>query len=93
MPSAAYHTVRPGGSAIATARPGWPLPRKVTPGTPPPGGRVSTMLSHSLRECERFYNSRRPEQAMAYTRPLRPSLLSVTDPAQIARLGIRRHRP
>ncbi|MGW4825762.1 integrase core domain-containing protein [Streptomyces sp. NPDC004227] len=47
-------------------------------------------LLHALREFERFYNRHRPHQGIANARPLQPLPAAITDPGQIARLGIRR---
>ncbi|WP_235039349.1 integrase core domain-containing protein [Kibdelosporangium aridum] len=47
-------------------------------------------LLHALREYERFYNSHRPHQGIANARPLQPLPESITDPAQITRLDVRR---
>jgi putative transposase len=47
-------------------------------------------LLHALREYERYYNSHRPHQGIANTRPLRPLPEPITDPAQISQLDIRR---
>jgi putative transposase len=47
-------------------------------------------LLHALREFERFYNSYRPHQGIANARPLCPPPSPIADPAQIARLDIRR---
>ena len=47
-------------------------------------------LLHTLREFEQFYNSHRPHQGIANTRPLHPLPSPITDPVQIARLDIRR---
>jgi putative transposase len=48
-------------------------------------------LLPTLREYEQFYNSHRPHQGIANTRPLQPLPSPITDPAQITRLDIRRH--
>lgn len=47
-------------------------------------------LLHALREFEQHYNSHRPHQGIANTRPLRPLPAPVTDPDRIARLDVRR---
>ncbi|MFB7224470.1 integrase core domain-containing protein [Streptomyces sp. NPDC056227] len=47
-------------------------------------------LLHVLREFESFYNEHRPHQGIANARPLHPLPAAITDPGQIARLGIRR---
>ncbi|MEU5845399.1 integrase core domain-containing protein [Saccharopolyspora shandongensis] len=47
-------------------------------------------LLHALREFEQFYNSHRPHQGIANTRPLYPLPTPITDLDQIARLKIRR---
>jgi putative transposase len=49
-------------------------------------------LLHALREYERFYNEHRPHQGIANARPLHSLLPPITDPDQIACLGIRRHQ-
>jgi hypothetical protein len=50
-------------------------------------------LLHTLREFEPFYNSHRPHQGIANSRPLRPLPTPISDPARIAHLDIRkRHR-
>jgi hypothetical protein len=48
-------------------------------------------LLHALREYEEFYNSHRPHQGIANTRPLRPLPSPIANLAQIANLDIRRH--
>ncbi|MGW2817871.1 integrase core domain-containing protein [Streptomyces sp. NPDC001415] len=47
-------------------------------------------LLHALREFEDFYNSHRPHQGIANTRPLQPLPVPITDPDVIDRLDIRR---
>jgi transposase InsO family protein len=47
-------------------------------------------LLHTLREFEQFYNTHRPHQGIANARPLHPLPTPITDPAQIARLDIRK---
>lgn len=47
-------------------------------------------LLHALREFEQFYNSHRPHQGIANTRPLRPLPTPIANPDEIARLDIRR---
>jgi hypothetical protein len=47
-------------------------------------------LLHALREFEDHYNSHRPDQGIANTRPLHPLPAPVTDPGQIDRLDIRK---
>jgi putative transposase len=48
-------------------------------------------LLHALREYEPFYNSHRPHQGIANTRPLRPLPSPITEQDQTTRLDIRRH--
>jgi putative transposase len=48
-------------------------------------------LLHALRQFERFYNSHRPHQGIANSRPLHPLPSPITDPVQITHLDIRRH--
>jgi putative transposase len=45
---------------------------------------------HALREYEQFYNSHRPHQGIANTRPLQPLPSPITGQAQITSLNIRR---
>lgn len=47
-------------------------------------------LLHALREFGQFYNSHRPHQGIANTRPLHPFPAPITDPGQITHLDIRR---
>jgi putative transposase len=47
-------------------------------------------LSHALRAFEDRYNTHRPHQAIANTRPLHPLSAPITDPGMIAHLDIRR---
>jgi putative transposase len=47
-------------------------------------------LLHALREYEQFYNSHRPHQGLANTRPLHPLPSPIADPVQITHLHIRR---
>lgn len=47
-------------------------------------------LLRALREFETFYNTHRPHQGLAYTRPLHPLPKPIEDPERIARLDIRR---
>jgi transposase InsO family protein len=47
-------------------------------------------LLHALREFEEHYNSHRPHQGIANTRPLHPLPPPITDPGQISRLDIRK---
>ncbi|GAA2788225.1 integrase core domain-containing protein [Saccharopolyspora taberi] len=47
-------------------------------------------LLHTLREFEQFYNSHRPHQGIANTRPLNPLPTPIADPDKIAHLDIRR---
>jgi transposase InsO family protein len=49
-------------------------------------------LLRALREFEAFYNQHRPHRGIANARPLRPLPPPITDPLQIARLNVRRHR-
>jgi transposase InsO family protein len=49
-------------------------------------------LLHALREFEHFYNQHRPHQGLANARPLYPLPPAITDPEQIAGLGIRRRQ-
>jgi hypothetical protein len=48
-------------------------------------------LFYALREYERYYNTHRPHQGIANTRPSQPLPEPITDPAQISQLDIRRH--
>jgi putative transposase len=48
-------------------------------------------LIHALREYERHYNTHRPHRGISTARPLNPLPQSITDPAAITRLRIRRH--
>jgi transposase InsO family protein len=47
-------------------------------------------LLHALREFEDHYNSHRPHQGIANTRPLHPLPVPIAGPRQITRLDIRR---
>jgi hypothetical protein len=47
-------------------------------------------LLRALREFEQFYSGHRPHQGIADARPLHPLPPPITDPGQIARLGIRK---
>ncbi|CAM04371.1 integrase core domain-containing protein [Saccharopolyspora erythraea] len=47
-------------------------------------------LLHTLREFEQFYNSHRPHQGIANTRPLNPLPTPIADPDKIVHLDIRR---
>ncbi|MBN6543473.1 integrase core domain-containing protein, partial [Actinacidiphila bryophytorum] len=47
-------------------------------------------LLHALREFEEHYNSHRPHQGIANTRPLHLLPAPITDPGQISRLDIRK---
>jgi putative transposase len=47
-------------------------------------------LIHALRESGQFCNGHRPHQGIANARPLHPLPTPITDPDQIARLGLRR---
>ncbi len=47
-------------------------------------------LLHALREFEDHYNSHRPHQGIANTRPLHPLPAPIADPQQTTRLNIRR---
>jgi transposase InsO family protein len=47
-------------------------------------------LLNALREFEEHYNSHRPHQGIANTRPLHPLPAPITDPGQISRLDIRK---
>jgi transposase InsO family protein len=47
-------------------------------------------LLHALREFEAHYNSHRPHQGIANTRPLHLPAVPLTDPEQISRLDIRK---
>ncbi|MGW1802028.1 integrase core domain-containing protein [Streptomyces sp. NPDC001984] len=49
-------------------------------------------LLHALREFEDFYNSHRPHQGIANTRPLHPLPTPVSHPEQITHLDIRRRQ-
>ncbi|WP_202970876.1 integrase core domain-containing protein [Saccharothrix sp. ALI-22-I] len=49
-------------------------------------------LLHALRQYERFYNTHRPHQSIANTRPLRPLPQPATDQAAVTRLDIRRRQ-
>jgi transposase InsO family protein len=48
-------------------------------------------LLHALREFEEHYNSHRPHQGIANTRPLHPLPAPIYDPDKIAHLDIPRH--
>jgi putative transposase len=47
-------------------------------------------LIHALREFEESYNSHRPHQGIANTRPLCPLPPPITDPDEITHLDVRR---
>ncbi|MFE9068529.1 integrase core domain-containing protein [Streptomyces violaceusniger] len=47
-------------------------------------------LLHALREYEAFYNEHRPHRTLASAAPLRPLPDPITDPDQLAHLGIHR---
>ena len=47
-------------------------------------------LLHALREYERHHNDHRPHRGIANARPLQPLPESLTDPATLTRLRIRR---
>jgi putative transposase len=49
-------------------------------------------LLHALREFETFSNEHRPHQGIANARPCTPLPPPITDPDQITRLDVRRHR-
>ncbi|WP_445519763.1 integrase core domain-containing protein [Streptomyces sp. NEAU-174] len=48
-------------------------------------------LLHALREFEEFYNSHRPHQGIANTRPLHPLPTPIDDPEKLNHLDLRRH--
>ncbi|MDW6064049.1 integrase core domain-containing protein [Streptomyces sp. FXJ1.4098] len=48
-------------------------------------------LLHALREFEQFYNTHRPHQGIANTRPLHPLPTPIDDPDKLSHLDIRRH--
>jgi transposase InsO family protein len=47
-------------------------------------------LLHTLREYERHYNTHRPHRGISCARPLHPLPDPITEPAELARLDIRR---
>jgi transposase InsO family protein len=47
-------------------------------------------LLHALREYERHYNTHRPHRGISCARPLHPLPDPITEPAELARLDIRR---
>ncbi len=49
-------------------------------------------LSHALREYEQFYNTHRPHQGIANTRPLHPLPPLLTDQAKISDLNVHRRQ-
>nr|WP_274522776.1 integrase core domain-containing protein [Saccharothrix sp. ALI-22-I] len=49
-------------------------------------------LLHVLREYEQFYNTHRPHQGIANTRPLRELPRPITDQATVTRLNAHRRR-
>jgi hypothetical protein len=49
-------------------------------------------LLHALHEYEQFYNSHRPHQGIANTRPLQALPQPITDQAQITDLDVRRRQ-
>jgi transposase InsO family protein len=49
-------------------------------------------LFHALREFETFYNEHRPHRSISNARPCTPLPPPITDPQQIAHLGVRRHQ-
>jgi putative transposase len=48
-------------------------------------------LLHALREYEQHYNAHRAHRGIFNARPLHPLPDPITDPAQLARLDVRRH--
>lgn len=49
-------------------------------------------MRHALHEYENFYNSHRPHQDIANTRPLHPLPQLTIDQARVAQLSIRRRQ-
>ena len=47
-------------------------------------------LLHTLRDYEQHHNGHRPHRGIANARPLRPLPEPINEPAQVARLDVRR---